>query len=257
MDIKIIFFDIDGTLVSFKTHKMSLAVQQRLDLLKRNGIKLIIATGRPLYDINNLDGFEFDGYITLNGAYCITQKETLLHKSTIPDNDKVRLLEYAKSKNVPFIFMTEDGNFANRIDEQVIAINKMVNLSLPSIKPIDQIMECDIFQIDAFVGEEEEKYLTANILKACEGSRWHPSFTDINVKGNNKATGMKAFLEYYNLKQENTVAFGDGGNDISMLEYARVGVAMENANEDVKSKADYITLSVDEDGVIHALNHLI
>lgn len=257
MDIQAIFFDIDGTLVSFETHRIPQSTLETLDTLRQKGIKLIIATGRPFGDINNLGDLEFDGYITLNGAYCLTKEGTVLSKSSIPESNLLKLAEYLKKKPFPCIFMTEKGNMANCINEKVLAINKLVNLPSPPIEPIEKIIAHDIFQIDTFVSAEEEKFLFDNILTECGGSRWHPSFTDINVKGNNKATGIKAFLKYYGIKQENTMAFGDGGNDISMLKYVAVGVAMGNSSQEVKAAADYVTSSVDENGISNAIKHFI
>lgn len=255
MDIKAVFFDIDGTLVSFKTHCVPQSTIDALAILRQQGIKVVIATGRPLHDINNLGDLEFDGYITANGAYCITNNKELLHKNIISQQSKSNLIEYLKTRNIPCLFVTEGESFSNYIDDQVRAINKMVNLPAPAIAPVERIMECDIFQIDAFVDVEEEKYLTENVLTDCEGNRWHPSFVDLNIKGNNKATGIEAFLKYCGIKREQTMAFGDGGNDVSMLQYAGIGVAMGNANDEVKEHADFVTLSVDEGGVTHALQH--
>ena len=73
--VKAIFFDIDGTLVSFETHKIPASTQEALKTLRDKGIKIFIATGRPQCLINNLGDLEFDGYITVNGSYCFTRSE--------------------------------------------------------------------------------------------------------------------------------------------------------------------------------------
>jgi len=254
-NIKAIFFDIDGTLVSFETHRIPPSTREAIDILRKQGTKLIIATGRPLSDINNLDDLVFDGYITLNGAYCITNNEEVIHRHSISKEALKNLSVYMSEKKFPCIFMTEKGKFANYIDDSIKTINNLVNLPLPAIKPIEEIIEYDVFQIDTFVTEEEEKNLLENVLTGCDGSRWHPLFVDINPKNNNKATGIKAFLNHYGIRPENTMAFGDGGNDISMLQYAGIGVAMGNASVTVKTAADYITSAVDSDGILNALNH--
>lgn len=93
-------------------------------------------------------------------------------------------------------------------------------------------------------------------LPDLSATRWHPNFADINVKGVSKAAGMKVMVDYFGLDISQTVAFGDGGNDIAMLRAAGIGVAMGNASDTVKSNADYVTVSVDEDGVAHALLEL-
>ncbi|NDV78678.1 Cof-type HAD-IIB family hydrolase [Dysgonomonas sp. 511] len=253
MNIQAIFFDIDGTFVSFETHKIPLSALEAVEKLKQKNIKLIIATGRSLHDINNLDDLVFDGYITANGAYCVTSDKHVLHKNLISKEDLCRLAIYQRDNKFPCIFMTEKGNFANYINDSVKAINNMVNLPLPTVKSMEEIIKYDVFQIDTFVNEDEEKVLIENILIGCEGSRWHPSFVDINARGNNKAVGIEVFLKHYDISRKNTMAFGDGGNDIPMLEYVAIGVAMGNANDQVKRAADYVTSSVDDGGIMMAL----
>ena len=86
--------------------------------------------------------------------------------------------------------------------------------------------------------------------------RWHPAFTDIVAEGNSKAAGMEAVCRHFGIRQEETLAFGDGANDIEMLQWAAVGVAMGNAEPIVKEHADLVTTSVDEEGIEHAVNQL-
>ena len=96
--IKAIFFDIDGTLASFKTHQIPDSTFYTLNKLKDNGIKLFIATGRGKDGLDILQGFPFDGYITLNGQYCFTNDE-LIYENTIDSQDIQALLEYLKENN--------------------------------------------------------------------------------------------------------------------------------------------------------------
>lgn len=256
MDIKAIFFDIDGTLVSFETHAIPQSTLEAITVLRQKGIKLIIATGRALVDINNLGDLQFDGYIAANGAYCTeSNKKDVVFKNLIPKDNLLRLVESQKHDPFSCVFMTDKGNFANYIDEGVIALNKMVNLPLPPVKPIEEVIEYDVFQIDGFISAEKEASILANVLVDCEGSRWHPDFVDINVKGNTKSTGIDVFLKKLDISIENTMAFGDGGNDISMLRHAGIGVAMGNASDRVKAAADYVTSSVDENGIVNALKY--
>lgn len=112
----------------------------------------------------------------------------------------------------------------------------------------------EIFQLSPFFTlEEEEKYLP--LMPHCESSRWYPTFTDIVCKGNSKQLGMDKIMERFGFTLEETMAFGDGGNDISMLRHAGIGIAMGNANDTVKASANYVTDSVDEDGIWNALKH--
>ena len=86
-------------------------------------------------------------------------------------------------------------------------------------------------------------------------SRWSPLFADVNPQGQSKQVGIDVFCDYFGIDRANTMAFGDGGNDITMLKHVGIGVAMGNANPEVKEIADYITDDVDSDGIWNALKH--
>ena len=87
------------------------------------------------------------------------------------------------------------------------------------------------------------------------GTRWHPLFADVNVAGTSKATGLSLFADYYRVKVSEIMACGDGGNDIPMLKAAGIGVAMGNASEKVQSVADFVTDTVDNNGLYKVLKH--
>ena len=102
--------------------------------------------------------------------------------------------------------------------------------------------------------KEEEKEIRPSI-PTCEIGRWYPSFADITAKGDTKQKGIDEIIRYFGIKLEETMAFGDGGNDITMLRHAAIGVAMGQAKEDVKAAADYVTAPIDEDGISKAMKH--
>lgn len=109
-------------------------------------------------------------------------------------------------------------------------------------------------QLCIYCDEEMEKEVMAQ-LPGLSVSRWNPFFADVNVAGVNKAMGINEFASYYGFDVSRTIAFGDGGNDISMIRAAGMGIAMGGASEAVKSVADYITETVDEHGIRNALVH--
>lgn len=255
MEIQAIFFDIDGTLVSFNTHTIPQSTIDTIKQLQAKGIKLIIATGRAFCDINNLGDLQFDGYIAANGAYCVDKNGDAIFKNLISKENLTSLVEYLEEKPFPCIFMTDKGNFINYIDQSVMALYDLVDIPVPEIKPIEEIIKDDVYQLDAFVTQEQEADLISKALTKCEGSRWHPTFADINVKNNSKATGINKFIEHYGINIKNTMAFGDGGNDIAMLKHVAVGIAMGNAGDNVKSISDHVTASVDDNGIARALKH--
>lgn len=253
--IKAIFFDIDGTLVSFKTHRVPESTKQALKELREKGIKVFIATGRPKLLINNLEDLEFDGYITLNGAHCFTADHEDIYKGIIPSEDIERVVEYTKSHDYPFVFVHDNQWFITKVDKAVEDIAKLVEISIPSVKPGEEALGKDILQIMGYFPTEADEEIFGKILTHCETMRWHPLFADIINKGTSKSRGIDEVIKHYGIKLEETMAFGDGGNDINMLEHAGIGVAMDNASDKVKASADYITSSVDDNGIINALRH--
>ena len=116
--IKAVFFDIDGTLVSFKTHVVPKSTLHAIELLKKKGIKVFIATGRHRRSINNLGDLEFDGYVTLNGGYVFAGKDDVIYKHSIPDKDIEALVRYQeKEGEFPCAFVQEDEIFMNYTDK--------------------------------------------------------------------------------------------------------------------------------------------
>ncbi|MEL7587818.1 MAG: Cof-type HAD-IIB family hydrolase [Prolixibacteraceae bacterium] len=256
--IKTIFFDIDGTLISFKTHRIPESTQIALRLLKKEGIRMFIATGRSASQISHLGGFPFDGYITYNGSYCFTADDQVIFKSPVPTREIKRLTSYLNDNDHPFpcSFMTGEGTFINYVDHHVQHIAELVNVPLPVVRRLEDTTTEEIFQIGVYLGGQEEEVIMRTVLNNCVSNRWHPSFTDVNKAGNTKDAGIDRVISSYGISLSEVMAFGDGGNDLKMLSHVPFGVAMGNANEQVKSVANYVTESVDENGVWNALVHL-
>ncbi|MEI0701632.1 Cof-type HAD-IIB family hydrolase [Brachyspira intermedia] len=256
--IKAVFFDIDGTLVSFNTHKVSDSSKEAISLLKEKGIKVFIATGRIKNHINNVDCIEFDGYITANGFDCYIGDKSI-YRHGIAKEEVYSLIDYLKNKEqFPCSVMMNSGIYINYVTDKVKKVSESINLPIPAVDNYYDFLEeniNDILQINLFVDAKKEKELMSKIFKNCESSRWHPDFTDVNTKGGGKHIGIDKIIEYYGIDLSETMAFGDGGNDITMIKHAAIGVAMGNANEEVKEVADYITDDVDNDGVYNALKH--
>ncbi len=255
---KALFFDIDGTLVSFETHQIPKSTIKALKLAKEKGHRLFIATGRPKAIINNLDVLGdsfFDGFITMNGGYCFTE-EKVIHQSNIPESDVVALANYCEKNNHPVIFVYEHNVAVantNKMLEEIFYDYLKVD-KIPTIA-FDQVTKDKVFQITPFLTLEQEQEILEK-MPNCETERWFPAFTDFVAKGNTKQRGIDEIINYFNIPLEDTIAFGDGGNDISMLKHANIGVAMGNAHNDVKKHADMVTSTVDNNGIWNAMNEL-
>jgi len=253
--IKAIFFDIDGTLVSFKTHQIPESAVEALVKLREAGIKLFVASGRHKSEMEHVRRvFEFDGYLSLNGQICFDNKGTVLHKPVFSKEDVAIAVAEAGKKEFPLNFVCEDSQFMNMADETVTKMCNDLELALPPLGDPEKALDMDVYQLIAYLKKDEEDQFLSQ-LHHVESARWHGDFLDIIPAGGGKHAGIKKVIHHFGIKMTETMAFGDGGNDISMLLAVNVGIAMGNAGEAVKLAADYITADVDDDGVWKALKH--
>lgn len=253
--VKYLFFDIDGTLVSFNTHKIPQSTVDALIQAKANGLKVYISTGRPLLFINNLSQIEhlIDGYITTTGALCVVG-QTNFNCHRISDDSVRKILDGANRLHKAAIVVgTDHIGVVNESEELAEQFKKGLNLDF-DFAPMSIVMQEPILQISVFFNAEEENSVMEGITD-CVCSRWHPAFTDITNVSADKGKALLAMAGHEHMSIDETMAFGDGGNDISIIKQAGIGVAMGNANEEVKAVADYVTTSVDDDGVSKALAH--
>lgn len=257
--IKAIFFDIDGTLVSFKTHRIPQSTIDAIVQAKMQGIKIYISTGRPFLLIDNISPIKHlvDGYITANGAYCFVKDEVISCLS-IPEEDVRSVIRFADEKDFACMIVGEKDLVMyrnNACAENIFC--KMLNVrNLQTNVSVETILRQRILQLTPVISKTEEELLMP-LLSGCESSRWYPKFADITAKNVNKGKGLQVIAAHQGIKIEETMALGDGGNDIPIIEQAGIGVAMGNANDSLKVIADYVTDSVDDDGVYNALNYWI
>ncbi len=254
--IKAVFFDIDGTLLSFKTHEVPASTKDAIQQLKAQNIKVIISTGRS---INSLDktikGLDFDGYITFNGGYCVSKEAEVLFKKAIDARDIQAILDYAKEQPLSFSLMSEQAISIHDVTPEIAGMYAHLNLPVPPLVDFQAVDTSSILQTNIFLGPAEEAAFMKAVMPNSLASRWTPLFADVNPLGQSKQVGIDIFCKHFNIPLENTMAFGDGGNDISMLQHVAIGVAMGNANPEVKAIADYISTDVDQDGIANALKH--
>lgn len=255
---KALFFDIDGTLVSFRTHEIPASAVEALAAAKARGHRIFIATGRPRVIITNLGALQsrglIDGYVTMNGAYCFVGDE-VIYKSAIPTDDVRTLTGYCAHRHIPCIVVGEHDICVCQPDDRVRQIfyeHLKVTVPIPDTPLHEAIDGKEIFQLTPFLDEAQEAEVLPS-LSCCEMGRWHPAFVDVTARGNTKQRGMDEIIRHFGIRLEDTLAFGDGGNDIPMLRHAGIGIAMGNARDEVKAAARYVTDTVDEDGVAKAI----
>lgn len=250
-----VFFDIDGTLLSFKTHEVSQSAEEAIAQLQAKGIKTILSTGRSINSIDHVKYLNFDGYITFNGGYCVSQDGYVLFKQAIDSSDIEGLTNYVQKKPMSFSLMSEKEVSIFNVTPEIADLYALLNLPVPQPVNFSTLETDSILQVNIFIEQEEEDVFMNTIMPNSLASRWSPIFADVNPKGQSKQVGIDVFCEHFGIDLARTMAFGDGGNDITMLKHVNTGIAMGNANPEVKDIADYITDDVDSDGIWNALKH--
>ena len=248
------FFDIDGTLVSFKSHTVPESARRAIARLREQGVKVFIATGRLMKHVAIVNDIEVDGYITVNGGYCITSAGEVIFESAFPRATVERVIDLSEQYGFDLNVMTHQDMYVSSMGERVKKIASMINI-MPTVADVRAIAATQpVVQMCPYISRELEQEIMP-LLPDCVGSRWIETFMDLNVRGVDKSLGIQQVMNYYGLPMAEAMAFGDGGNDLPMVRDAAVGVAMGNACDELKAVADYITSSVDEDGVSRALEH--
>lgn len=249
--IRTVFFDVDGTLVSHSMGAVPDGTVRALRKLKASGIDRVLATGRHLLELNLLpmQELEFEDYILLNGQLCLDHDGQILFSNPIRGAEKEEILSLFEEKNIPVMLIEKDALYNNFIDERVIIAQKAISTPLPDV---GDYQGGEIYQAIIFADKEMEEEL-AQRLPGCAITRWNDYAVDVISREGGKAAAIEKFLALKGLKKEESAAFGDGENDMEMLETVGIGVAMGNADDEVKAKADLITDSIDEDGLEKAL----
>ena len=247
--IKIAFFDIDGTLVDMNTKSITDKMIDTLLALKQKGIILCIATGRPPTSVPSFPRIEFDAFLTFNASYCFT-KEHVIFNNPIPKQDVQKVIRNAKVMHRPVSIANTKRCGANGRDQDLVDYYAISKQEVVVIEDFEELAKEDIYQI--MVGGNDEEYKA--MLQGVDGAKvtaWWTRAADIIPANGGKGLGVEKVLDYFHFTKEEAIAFGDGTNDIEMLEAVGTGVAMGNASEDVKAVADEVCGSVAEEGIYH------
>ncbi|MDV2686077.1 Cof-type HAD-IIB family hydrolase [Alkalihalophilus lindianensis] len=251
-DKKIIFFDIDGTLLDHDK-KLPPATKEAIQTLQNDGHEVAIATGRGPFMYEDLrEELGIQNFVSYNGQYVEVEGEMIFGNSL--NQDKLEeLTELAATQDHPLVYMGKKEMKANveHHNHIVESIGTLKVEAFPTHEPEYFKME-HIYQTLLFC-ERDEETLYEQKFEAFDFIRWHPLSVDILPKGGSKAKGIEMMIAKLNIKPENVYAFGDGLNDIEMLSTVAHGVAMGNAHDETKEVAKYVTKAVDEDGIVHGL----
>lgn len=255
-EIKIVITDIDQTLFSHNQKKIPESAIEAFKQLQRNGIKIFLCSGRNKYLIKKtgiLDILKPDGLITMNGAAVILN-DKVIYSYPISSDVVDALIKFSKRLKFGLTLIEEDAGHINYVDEHVISAHEKYGTRFPQPRSFPDHYDRVVYQAIAFCDELDESLFLPHI-KGAKSARWDEYAVDIMPKESDKSKGVLALLTHLDLKPENVLAIGDGNNDIEVLQFSGIGVAMGNAGKRVKDSADYITDSVDNDGWAKAMKH--
>lgn len=244
---KLVFFDVDGTLLPEGVGIVPESTVRAIKCLQEQDMGAILCTGRHPLELEQLDllKYGFDGFVLLNGQLVLDKDMKVISARTIEGKDKEELIELFNDMSVPMILVEKDRLFMNFHNDYVVKVQ--ADISSP-VYDIGKYHGADVFMATIFVPRGEEVQFSN--LKS---SRWHNLAMDVFLPDGGKVYGIQKFCEGEGLDASDVIAFGDGDNDIEMLKYAGLGVAMGNAPENVKAEADYVTDRVENDGIWNAL----
>lgn len=264
---KILVLDIDGTLVNSKKEITPKTLQSLLDIQKEGHI-VALASGRPYPGMEDyakelcLD--QFGGYaLSFNGGRIVNcaTRETVFEKA-IPKKYASIIYRYAVEKGIGMVTY-QDGYVitGTPVDEYMEYEARLNKLIIHQVEDFEAYVDFDMVKClltaepdKAAVCEQELKELLGDELNVF---RSEPYFIEITIKGVDKAESLAGLLASIGLRREDSICCGDGFNDLTMVKYGGVGVAMGNAQQVVKDNADYITASCDEDGLVEVVEKFV
>ncbi|MDW0118196.1 Cof-type HAD-IIB family hydrolase [Sporosarcina thermotolerans] len=254
MNYKIIFFDVDGTLINYEDGCISTSTKNAIRTLKSKGIKLVAATGRPLSMCQELKTLGIETFITANGAYTKHQDE-VIHKIPLPKHIVHSVKEIAEENKQSLSFFTEELTM-NGIQSPLTFQAMSETLSLTEYPKLNEENHNEeIYLMCLYAGEEiirDYEIQFPNLIF----QRWHPHIVNVLHEDVSKSIAIKEVLKYFNIHYSEAIAFGDGDNDIDMLEMVGYGISMGNGSDKLKKSADFVTKKSNEDGIEFALRYL-
>lgn len=257
---KLLFFDIDGTLIDCNLGIYSIGedVKESLDKLKKNGHDIFLATGRcKCFIVDEVMKYPFSGYVTCNGGY-VEYLNQSVYKAIVPSKAIIATMELCDKYGFNYYFEGNDNIYVrDSNDKKHLEFCKKWGMKLETI--IDQF---DPNEIETYIGmivinDVSDIPVMIEALEPYFDIQRHQSdySFDLTLKGVSKAVGIEKLVERINRNIDDTIAFGDGRNDIEMLETVKIGVAMGNAVDEAKAVANYETDRIENDGIVKALKH--
>ena len=250
--IKIIFFDIDDTLRNSKTGFIPSTIPTAFKQLRDKGILTGIATGRGIFGVvPEIKALKPDFFVTLNGAYIEDKKGNVIYSNKIAKDKVEEYITWTKEVGIEYGLV---GSQAAKLSRRTEMISQAIDPIYPDLEvDPDFYQKEDIYQMWTFEDQGDDLTLTESLASTLRMVRWHEHSSDVVPISGSKAAGVAKVVDQLGLKPENVMVFGDGLNDLELFDYAGISVAMGVSHDKIKEKADYITKTLEEDGIFDAL----
>ena len=250
--IKIIFFDIDDTLRNSKTGFIPSTIPTVFKQLREKGILTGIATGRGIFGVVPLiKALKPDFFVTLNGAYIEDKKGNVIYSNKIAKDKVEEYITWTKEVGIDYGLV---GSHAAKLSRRTEMISQAIDPIYPDLEvDPDFYQKEDIYQMWTFEVQGDDLVLPESLASTLRMVRWHEHSSDVVPISGSKAAGVAKVVDQLGLKPENVMVFGDGLNDLELFDYAGISVAMGVSHDKIKEKADYITKTLEEDGIFNAL----
>ena len=250
--IKIIFFDIDDTLRNSKTGFVPSTIPRVFKQLREKGILTGIATGRGIFGVvPEIQELKPDFFVTLNGAYIEDKKGNVIYSNKIAKNKVEEYIAWTKEVGIDYGLV---GSHAAKLSRRTEMISQAIDPIYPNLEvDRDFYQNEDIYQMWTFEEQGDDLTLPESLASTLRMVRWHEHSSDVVPISGSKAAGVAKVVDQLGLKPENVMVFGDGLNDLELFDYAGISVAMGISHDKIKEKADYITKTLEEDGIFDAL----
>ena len=249
------FFDFDNTLYSHVTKSITENTKKSLAELKRQGHKIIIASGRGIEAIELFQkelGFLPETLILMNGQI-VYHEGKVVYEEHIALDELEKLFVIARKHGIAYGGYCREGRVVSVLQKRVEKVWEDFHAPLPIV-----CENCEkkyrIYQAHLYMTEDEYS-LFGNAIKEYIPNWSHEYLVNLIHKSTGKSKGMRWCMEKWGIPRKNVYAFGDGFNDVDMLETAGHGVAIEGTFEKLKEIAEYITAKPENDGIYMALRH--
>ena len=241
--MKAVFVDIDNTMTDPKTRTIPKSAEEAVITARKKGILVFAATGRNTLneaESKTMSHIEFDGYVGMNGAICHFGKEDPFYSLPLALSDVEALFAMRNEMGFAMAVNTLKDIYITNLDDMVYESSKVVDIAIPELLPKDFDYKKEaVFMLMPFINRETEARIVPKLKNAIP-ARWNECAVDIIPAVGGKHIGVQKMMEKFGLKKHEILAIGDGDNDITMLKYAGVGVAMSHASDIVKKSADFI-----------------